>query len=167
MINLIRQRLFNKKGFSYFFIAVLFLILIMITAVIIEVIRINTICTNVRNKFENSLVAIATENYDVLFSSARDGYTASYVYSSSSWKNVNGVSKPRIEQEILHELNSGEKNQVNDIKNVEFTINQSKSNTGSRFTITGSCEAVIPFIFAVDGSFTVEIHANTQWTSQF
>ena len=168
MIKQLRQRLLSKKGFSYVFVCVLFLIIMIITAIFIEVIRLNTICTNVRNKFEDSLVAIATENYDKLFATAREGYTASYTYENGTWKNVHGVSKPNIEREIINELNNGEEQQIDDIQNVRFTITQSKSNTGSRFEISGTCDVVIPFIFGIGGNgFTVQVHANAQWTSQF
>ena len=167
MTKQLRQRLLNKKGFSYVFVCVLFLIILIITAVFIEVIRLHTVCSNVRSKFEDSLVAVATENYDKLFATAREGYTASYTYENGSWKNVHGVNKPNIEKEIMNELNKGEERQIDDIKNLKFTITQSKSNTGSRFEISGSCDVVVPFIFGFDGSLTLTVHANAQWTSQF
>lgn len=161
------SRLKNNTGFSYVFVAVLLVIAMILTSAVFEVIRINTICANVREKFQDSLVSVLTDNYDSLFSTGRDGYTATYSYNGSSWSNSNNVSAPKIASEVMNALNSGEKKQVNSISNIRFTVTQTFRSSGSRFHVEGSCTANIPFMFAFAGDFNFTINADTEWVARF
>ena len=121
----IKQRLFNlgsKKGFSYTFIAVLLLLLMSISMLVWEFVRLGVIVSNSREKFEDSLVVIATERYKEMYSSCRDGYAASFEYDGTGWANNNRLSIPEINNEILRELNSGEKTQVNSASVTSFLL---------------------------------------------
>lgn len=165
----ILKRLCNNKGFSYVFVCVVFIILMMISALIFEFVRLNTIAANIREKFEDALVSISVSNYNSTYASNRDGFTAAYKYSYSDgkWSDKNNVSQTNINQTVLRSMNYGEKNQVTDVRNIKFEITQTKGAAGSRFNIEGSCTVDIPFIFLWTDTVTMNINADTEWIAKF
>ena len=175
----IKQRLFNlgsKKGFSYTFIAVLLLLLMSISMLVWEFVRLGVIVSNTREKFEDSLVVIATERYKEMYSSCRDGYAASFEYDGTGWANNNRLSIPEINNEILRELNSGEKTQVNSASVTSFLLTCNRmgnaygtpdANSGIRFKLSGTCAVNIPFKLLWSDNFNVTIEAETQWISLY
>lgn len=161
------KRLSANGGFSYVMTAVLIVAIMMITAAVLEVVRLNAISSNYRDKFEAALVEISVENYRGMYSSARDGFTASYSYNNGTWQNINNVSATRINNRIFNALNGGEENQINSVRNISFTVIQTKGTTNSRFSVTGSCDVEIPFKMLWNNTIKLHIGADTQWTAQF
>lgn len=175
-IKCLLKRITGNSGFSYTFICVLMIMLLMISLLIWEYIRLSVIVSNVREKIEDSLVVIATDRYDEMYAACRDGYAATFEYNGSYWTNSNKLSISEIESEILHELNSGEKIQINSVKVLYFTItfNQmgyaagnTAANSGIRFKVSGRCRMNIPFKLLWSDNFNVTVDAETQWISLY
>lgn len=161
------KMLLSNSGFSYVMTAVLLIVVMMIAAAIMEYMRIYAISSACRDKFEDTLVEVSVENYRAMYASARDGFTASYSYNNGTWKNINNVSATRINDRIYNALNAGEELQVNSVSDISFNVNQTKGTSGSRFQVSGTCTVVVPFRWLWVDTLTLNIGADTEWTSQF
>ncbi|MDR2559931.1 MAG: hypothetical protein LBC86_10400 [Oscillospiraceae bacterium] len=72
------NRLAAKDGVSYPFVVCIVLVLLIITLGVCEIIRINIISANIRNKFQAVIISETTDNYVNMYQPLRDGYAGSH-----------------------------------------------------------------------------------------
>lgn len=81
----IKTVLRNKKGEAAIMTAVLILALLMLMCAMAEFFRLAVIVQGVRNGLQQSVIAVATTNYDETYNGLREGYSGGYILSGGQW----------------------------------------------------------------------------------
>jgi hypothetical protein len=173
MIKKLRAKLLDRKGYSYPFIAVLILVFLLIAFGLFETIRANLLASNIRDKFQNAIIAESVLNYDRVYDTMREGYAASYQLAGFSWKESNSTTRNRIMKAITDGFTGGEASQLT-ILHIDFTVEPSavaptdKENS-IKFNVTGTITVEIPYSFAwrdlAPMVFTTEV--KSEWRMMF
>lgn len=78
----------NKKGNGAIYACIIVLVLMLIFTVISEYLRLQMIAKGVRDALQTSIILVATQNYDDLYSGIREGYSGGYELSpNDKWKS--------------------------------------------------------------------------------
>lgn len=82
----IRTILRNKKGEAAVLTASLVLGLLLLICAMAEFFRLAVIVQGVRDGLQQSVIAVATTNYDETYNGLREGYSGGYVLSGGRWE---------------------------------------------------------------------------------
>lgn len=82
----IRKVLRNKKGEAAVLTVALILGLLLLLCAMAEFFRLAVIVQGVRDGLQQSVITVATTNYDETYNGLREGYSGGYVLSGDSWK---------------------------------------------------------------------------------
>jgi hypothetical protein len=169
----IKNRLQQKDGMSYPFIACLVLVLLIIMFGVVEVVRVNIIASNVRDKAQATIISETTSNYVMMYQPLRDGYAAPFQYSDSGWQQSSLTTRNRIQNTLTEHLNDGEHSQVV-IESVDFStlisnIAPSGSDPAVQFTVRGEVVVLIPhrFLWAELPPIRLTVEVNSTWRELF
>lgn len=81
----IRQILRDKKGTSAPLTIALVLGLLLLVCAMAEFFRLGLIVQGVRDGLQQSVITVATTNYDETYNSLREGYSGGYILSGDQW----------------------------------------------------------------------------------
>ncbi|HBG5350059.1 TPA: hypothetical protein KQG32_003000 [Clostridioides difficile] len=164
-------------------ICIIFVVIMILFCICAEYLRLALITKGVRDAFEKSIIAIATENYDEAYPSLREGYGAAYqLDKDDKWKE--NIDKGNIENKLKESLKLTEKDsefiKYNDSK-IEYVLSDLKIDIVNRplapsdiskakkYTIKGSINLRIPpsFGFTKADTMKVNLDSTTGYTPLF
>lgn len=167
------KKLRQKKGLSYPFIVCLVLVLLVILLGVCEVIRLNVISANVRNKFQAVIISETTDNYIKMYQPLRDGYAASYNYSASGWQKSTLTTNSRIRNSLNADFNAGELSQVT-VESISYSthtsaVAPSDAYNAVQFNVRGQVIVSVPYKFLwVDlPPVRLTVNVNSTWRQMF
>jgi hypothetical protein len=64
---------------------IVLLVLLLIFSVISEYLRLQIIAKGIRDAVQSSVISVATQNYDKVYNSLREGYSGGYMLSEEGW----------------------------------------------------------------------------------
>ena len=82
----IRNVLRNKKGEATILMVALILGLLLLMCAMAEFFRLSIIVQGVRDGLQQSVITVATTNYDETYNGLREGYSGGYVLSGDRWQ---------------------------------------------------------------------------------
>jgi hypothetical protein len=146
----------------------------MVALAIFEVIRLNVIASNVRNKYQLAVISEATTNAENMYQPVRDGYASSWQGSHDAWSESNFVDDATIRDRLNSELSAGEHGQVkilsvsSNIK-VGDLIPLDGDENAQTYYINGKVDVEIPFSFGWKDlpPIKLTIDVKTQWRAKF
>ena len=172
-LNLIVNKARQNEGLSYPFIACLVLVLLIMSLGLCEVIRLNIISANVRNKFQAVIISETTDNYVNMYQPIRDGYASSYQNSGSGWQQSSLTSRNRIQSSLNAAFTGGEMSQVT-VENVNFstlvsTIAPLDSYNAVQYTVRGQVVVTVPYRFLWSDlpPIRLTVNVNSTWRQMF
>jgi hypothetical protein len=167
------QKLRQKDGVSYPFIACLTLALLIFVFGIFEVIRVNIICSNVRDKFQAVIISETTDNYRNMYQPVRDGYAAGYRYSITGWQESSISTRNRIVNSLNDYFNNGEHGQVS-VQDVDYTVEMThlapvNSESAVQYNLKGELIILIPyrFLWAELPPIRMTVNVRSTWRQLF
>ena len=100
--NKLIRNIKNKNGNGIIFSCILVLAFMMILAVMLEYSRTYTATENIRDMIESTVSSIATNSYEKVYPSQREGYFSTYEYNGTSWKsNIKNIDLDKYLNEKL------------------------------------------------------------------
>ena len=173
LVKRLRRKFAEKDGISYPFVVCIVLVLLIITFGLIEVVRMNIIASNVRNKFQEVIISETTDNYVKMYQPLRDGYAASYQFTETGWQQSSLTSQTRILNKLNEHFNDGEHSQVI-IEKVSFStlisnIAPTNTETAVQYNVRGEVEVLIPykFLWADLPPIRFTVNVNSTWRQMF
>lgn len=167
------KKLRQKDGLSYPFIVCLVLVLLIMVLGVCEVIRLNIISANVRNKFQEVIISETTDNYIKMYQPLRDGYAASYQYNGSGWQQNSVTTNNRIRNSLNNYFSGGESSQVT-VQSVSYSINTStvapsNAYTALQYNVRGQVVVIVPykFLWADLPPIRLTVNVNSTWRQMF
>jgi len=167
------RKLKQCDGMSYPFVVCIVLVLLIMTLGICEVIRINVITANVRNKFQEVIISETTDNYSGMYQPLRDGYAATYQYSGLGWQESSLTSRTRILNKLDAHFTDGEHSQAT-IESIEFTtlvseIAPTDSYNAVQYTVRGEVVVIVPyrFLWTELPPIRLTVNVNSTWRQLF
>jgi hypothetical protein len=167
------NKLRRKDGASYPFIVCIVLVLFIITLGVCEVIRINIISANIRNKFQAAIITETTNNYSLMYQPLRDGYAASHQNSGSGWVQSSQPTENRIRNQLNGNFNTGEAGQLT-VQNVSFTMHTAPlapndAYNAVQFNVRGQVIVEIPYRFLWRNlpPMQLTVNVNSTWRQMF
>jgi len=163
----------QKDGVCYPFIVCIVLVLLIITLGVCEIIRVNIISANIRNKFQAAIISETTSNYSMMYQPLRDGYAGSHQNSGSGWQQASRPTETRILNRLNQNFNDGEAGQLT-VENVSFTMHTaplapSDAYNAVQFNVRGQVEVIIPYRFLWVGlpPMRLTVNVNSTWRQMF
>lgn len=163
----------RKKGFSYVMTAVCLIAVLLIGTGIFEVIRINIAAANVRDKFEDAIIATSVSNYAEMYQDVRESHAATYKYNGFRWIECNRTTRSQISDYMHNAMNRGEIAQCT-ITSIDFTVTPAElapydTDTAEKFSVEGTMKVEIPYNFAWGSLPPMEFTLNVKsvWRAKF
>lgn len=78
----------NKGGNSTPLIIAVVLVLLLLSCVISEFLRLNVIVKGVRNAMQAAVISVSTGNYDEVYNGLREGYSGGYTLFNGHWEET-------------------------------------------------------------------------------
>ncbi len=78
----------DKKGMSYPLTVSLVLALLIALCVLVEFFRLSIIAYGVRNALQESVISVATTNYNEVYDGLREGYSGGYFMTGDCWEET-------------------------------------------------------------------------------
>ena len=163
----------RKKGFSYVMTAVCLIAVLLIGTGIFEVIRINIAAANVRDKFEDAIIATSVSNYAQMYQDVRESHAATYSYNGSRWIECNRTTRSQISDYMRNAMSRGEIAQCT-IRSIDFTVTPAElapydTDTAEKFSVEGTMKVEIPYNFAWGSLPPMEFTLNIKstWRAKF
>lgn len=78
----------DQKGMSYPVTAALVLALLIVLCVLAEFFRLSVIVYGVRNSLQESVISVATTNYNEVYDGLREGYSGGYFMTGDCWEET-------------------------------------------------------------------------------
>lgn len=176
IVNTLRychRRLAGKDGASYPFIVCIVLVLLIITLGVCEIIRVNIISANIRNKFQAAIISETTSNYSMMYQPLRDGYAASHQNSGSGWVQSSLPSQQRITNRLNENFSGGEAGQLT-VQGVNFTVHTAPvapadAYNAVQFNVRGEVVVQVPYRFLWRGlpPMQLTVNVNSTWRQMF
>jgi len=167
------KRLRQRDGMSYPFIVCLTLALLIMALGLFEVIRVNIICANVRNKFQEVIISETTDNYGNMYQPVRDGYASSYRYGGGGWTHCSLTSSNRIRDSLNDYFNSGEHGQAS-VESVDFSVQTTElaptdAQSAVKYNVKGELVILIPyrFLWAELPPIRMTVKVRSSWRALF
>ena len=168
------SRLRQKDGISYPFVVCILLVLLILMFGTLEIIRVNIIASNVRDKAQAAIISETTSNYVMMYQPLRDGYAAPFQYSGSGWQQASLPTRNSITNRLNTNMDDGEQLQAV-IENVDFSTLISNiapsadSGDSVQFTIRGEVEITIPhnFLWTELPPIRLTVKVNSTWREMF
>lgn len=76
----------NRSGSGYPLAIVIVLAILLLSCVIFEYFRLSIIAAEVRDATQSAIIAVATENYNLLYNGLRQSYSGGYTRSGNQWQ---------------------------------------------------------------------------------
>jgi hypothetical protein len=135
----------------YPFAVCIVLALLIMTLGICEFIRVNIICSNVRDKFQEVIISETTDNYGNMYQPVRDGYASSYRNSGGGWHQGSVTTSNRIRGSLNDYFNSSEHGQVS-VEKVDYSVEATvlapdDPESAVKYNVKGELVILIPFRF--------------------
>ncbi|KPI52985.1 hypothetical protein KW95_04335 [Clostridioides difficile] len=170
--NILKKEDGNATSIVICIIVVVIMIFFCICA---EYLRLALITKGIRDAFEKSLIAVATENYDETYPCLREGYGAAYqLNKTDEWKE--NVDRGEVENKLKEALKLTEEEghyiKYND-SNVEYTLSDLKvevtnrqlapnnSSKVKKYEVRGSVILKIPPSFGFTRAETTKINLDS------
>lgn len=158
----------NNQGSAYFDLMIFLLLFLMIGGIVMEVLRIENQARQIRIGAEAAITALATDYWDEVFKSTREGYSGAYQRGASGWQAV--FERERVKEEISEVLGlnvQGEKEteggyfyRLNDVEIEEVnTLFREKSQV---LKIKGKIKVQIPWRAVIAGIPDLELTLNIE-----
>lgn len=84
----IRKLVMDKKGMSYPLTVALVLALLIVLCTLAEFFRLSIIAYGVRNALQESVISVATTNYNEVYDGLREGYSGGYFMTGDCWEET-------------------------------------------------------------------------------
>lgn len=84
----LKKAVMDKRGMSYPLTAALVLVLLLALCVLAEFFRLSVIACGVRNSLQESVISVATTNYDEVYDGLREGYSGGYFMTGDCWEET-------------------------------------------------------------------------------
>ncbi len=178
-LNSFIKKMKEKDGAStYITLMVSVLVMLMLSTVVFEYLRVKANLSDIERTLENSLVSYATDNWDEIYKSAREGYSGAYKLENESSLNwIENIDSDRVIEELKSELklnNALEKEVGSDtaykIKNINtYLQNVGFKNKSNNLYIVSEVEVEVPIIvgFKSSPSFSVKLRARSRYQNKF
>ena len=167
------MKLRQKDGISYPFVACLTLALLVIAFGVFEIIRMNIIAANVRDKFQAVIVSETTRNFSNMYQPVRDGYAASFQNNGSGWQVNSITTRNRVLNTLNTHFNTSEHSQVT-IHSVDFAVDMVTSAPvgGSptvQYNLSGELIISVPykFLWANLPPIQMTVNVHSTWREMF
>lgn len=82
----IRQIYRDRKGMSYLMTIAMILALLIVLCALAEYFRLSVIAYGVRSALQESVISVATGNYNEVYDGLREGYSGGYYMTGDSWE---------------------------------------------------------------------------------
>lgn len=76
----------NRSGSGYPMTITIVLAILLLSCCIFEYFRLSIIAAEVRNATQSAIIAVATENYNLVYNALRQGYSGGYARSDNQWQ---------------------------------------------------------------------------------
>ncbi|SHH58904.1 hypothetical protein [Sporanaerobacter acetigenes] len=88
MTKIFKNKLREKEGGMFILIVSILLIALIVLAGVSEYMRLQIIAKGVRDAVQSAVISVSTENYENVYSSSREAYSAGYKYDENEeeWK---------------------------------------------------------------------------------
>lgn len=173
MKKLLKRIFLSRKGFSYVFISVMIIVILLIGVGVFEIVRLNIQAAAIRDKFEDAIISMCVENYAKLYQPIREGHAASYGYNGSDWVENNNAQRAYIENYLSSAMNSGEIIQC-DIVSIAYSVQPadlapSDANTSEKYSVSGTIVVEIPYRFAWEdlAPIRLKLDVKSKWRAKF
>ncbi len=178
-LNSVFKNLRKNEGASgYITLMVLMLVAVMISTVVFEYLRIKEQLSTIERSLENALVSYATDNWDEIYKSAREGYSGGYKLEDEKTGNwIEHLDSDKIRGELISELKlnfSMEKIVTGDtaykIKKLDtYLQNVSFKDKTNNLYIVSEATVTVPIItgFKSSPAFEVTIKAKSRYQNKF
>ncbi len=162
----------------YILLMVFILVILMISSVVFEYMRIKNNLSDVKSSLENSLVSYATDNWDEIYKSTREGYSGGYKLDDERSLNwIENLDSSKIKSELISELKLNrllEKEVGSEVAYKISDINTYIENvrfkdTNSNLYIISEVTVEIPIIMGFKNSpaFSVKLKARSRYQNKF
>lgn len=84
----LKKMIKDNKGMSYPLTVALVLVLLMTLCVLAEFFRLSIITYGVRNVLQESVISVATTNYNEVYDGLREGYSGGYFMIGDCWEEI-------------------------------------------------------------------------------
>ncbi len=84
----LKRAVTDKTGMSYPLTAALVLTLLIVLCVLAEFFRLSIIAYGVRNSLQESVISVATTNYNEVYDGLREGYSGGYFMTGDCWEET-------------------------------------------------------------------------------
>ena len=84
----LKKMIKDKKGMSYPLTVALVLALLIALCVLAEFFRLSIIAYGVRNALQESVISVATTNYNEVYDGLREGYSGGYFMTGDCWEET-------------------------------------------------------------------------------
>ena len=96
----------SNRGSAYFDLMIFLIIFLMLGGIVMETLRIENQARQIKTGAEAAITALATDYWDEVFKSTREGYSGAYQRGVSGWQEV--FENERVREEISEVLGLNE-----------------------------------------------------------
>lgn len=176
MMRLLR----DKRGTAMPLAIAVTLSVLLILCAAFEFCRVYLIASGVRDAAQSAIIAVATENYDDLYSPLREGYAAGYKFNGSRWQEkIDQASVYEEMDQLLGLTTSGGKHIKMAGGKMEYALSGLSmtykngplvpSGTSSAFGATAAVTLEVPVSFAGDAlpPLIIRLKIRAEYTPKF
>lgn len=154
------QFLINRRGNGYPLAITIVLAILLLSCCILEYFRLSIIAAEVREAAQSAIIAVATENYSLVYNGLRQSYSGGYARSGSEWQEswTTGDIYNRISRDLgLVQEGSSYVRKSSD--HIEYSISQLEVNvintpfapatpdSSQQFTAEAQLQLTVPLSF--------------------
>ncbi len=104
-VEKVQKLISNDRGNALPLACVIVVVLLLTSTVIIEYLRLSIIADNVRDALRSSAISVATENYDEVYNSLREGYSGGYIKTEQDvWQQALDIGDIYFELDKILDL---------------------------------------------------------------
>lgn len=163
-IQLLKEKIREKKGSGLMEAVILFLVTMMFFSVAFEYLRIQMVANNIRDAYERAILTVASENYNEVYAGFREEDFIGGVYEGGSggggklgelpeWISLNDYGSVGEELEELLVLKRDDGGYTSDkdkytLRDIEVQVKEGGASTSGKYEVKGEITMEIPIYFA-------------------
>ena len=158
----------SNRGSAYFDLMIFLIIFLMLGGIVMETLRIENQVRQVKSGAEAAITALATDYWDEVFKSTREGYSGAYQRGVIGWQAV--FENERVREEISEVLGLNEQGEKEATEGYFYRLNEvsiEEVNTLFRdksqvLKIKGKLKVQIPWKAVIAGIPDLEVTVNIE-----
>jgi len=151
----VKKLLKQENGSTVVDVAIWTFAILVIFSFVYEYLRVNVICFNLKDTFENAVKNVLSENYDEVYAGFREstaiggqfegGPEGAADEESPEWINLVDYGDVEQEMENLLSVDSREKGtDLYSIKNIKIIVQNSNESRNHKYEVNGSMKIIVP-----------------------